>query len=154
MEFDIGIDETGRKAIAEQLERLLADTYALYGKTHAYHWNVEGPRFHSLHTMFEEQYRELWAALDEIAERIRALGHYAPMSLSALASRATIGSDNEVPSAEVMIKNLASGHQTLARIAKEALIVAEEHDDPSTADLLTIRAQTAEKTAWMLRASL
>ncbi len=76
------------------------------------------------------------------------------MSLSALASRATIGSDNDVPSAEVMIKNLASGHQTLARIAKEALIVAEEHDDPSTADLLTIRAQTAEKTAWMLRASL
>ncbi len=72
MEFDIGIDETGRKAIAEQLEKLLADTYALYGKTHAYHWNVEGPRFHSLHTMFEEQYRELWAALDEIAERIRA----------------------------------------------------------------------------------
>jgi starvation-inducible DNA-binding protein len=154
MDIDIGISEAGRDAIAGQLEAVLADTYALYGRTHAYHWNVTGPRFHSLHTLFEEQYRELWAALDEIAERIRALGVFAPMSLSVLAAKSTIGADNEVPSAEVMVKNLASGQEALARTAKEALGVAEDHGDPATADLLTIRAQTAEKTAWMLRASL
>ena len=154
MDIDIGIDAKARKDITAELRKVLAETYALYGKTHSYHWNVTGPRFHALHTMFETQYRELWAALDVIAERLRALGAFAPTSTSDMAALATIPLDNDVPDAEQMVRNLVTGHETLARVAKAALEVAEEHDDPSTADLLTVRVSVAEKTAWMLRSSV
>ncbi|HBT36354.1 MAG TPA: DNA starvation/stationary phase protection protein, partial [Hyphomonas sp.] len=80
MPVDIGLNDEARNTSADALRVLLAETYALYSKTHGYHWNVTGPRFNSLHTMFETQYNELWMALDEIAERIRALGHFAPTS--------------------------------------------------------------------------
>ncbi len=154
MDIEIGIDKAARKDIVAELRKVLAETYALYGKTHSYHWNVTGPRFHALHTMFEAQYRELWAALDVIAERLRALGAFAPTSTTDMAALATIPLDNDVPGAEEMIRNLAAGHETVSRSAKSALKVAEAHDDASTADLLTARATIAEKTAWMLRSSM
>ena len=75
MKIDIGIKSTDRKAIADGLSHFLADAYTLYLKTHAFHWNVTGPMFNSLHVMFEGQYTEQWAALDEIAARIRAIGY-------------------------------------------------------------------------------
>ncbi|MDZ7628616.1 MAG: DNA starvation/stationary phase protection protein [Parvularculaceae bacterium] len=148
-----GLDDNARKAVADVINGVLADTYVVYQKTHAYHWNVTGPRFHQLHVMFEEQYREMWAALDELAERTRALGEYAPASGEAFAALASIKSDDKTPpAAEQMIKNLLADHETLIRRTREALGVASEVDDAASEDLLTQRIQTHEKTAWMLRA--
>ncbi len=151
--IDIGLDENARKSVAEALNATLADTYALYMKTHAYHWNVTGPQFHTLHVMFEEQYREMWAALDEIAERVRALGVFAPTSGKQFADLASIESaDTSPPAATTMVERLLSDHETLIKRAREGLSTAEEAGDAASADLLTVRIQTHEKTAWMLRA--
>jgi starvation-inducible DNA-binding protein len=154
MPIDIGLTDTERKASVGALKKLLGETYALYAKTHGYHWNVTGPRFNSLHTMFMTQYTELWAALDEIAERIRALGHFAPGSPGEMTDLATIKPDNGIPEAGDMVANLAKGHEAVSRAAKEGLKIAEENGDAVSADLFTQRATIAEKTAWMLRASI
>lgn len=148
-----GLDSNARAAVAQALNGVLADTYTLYQKTHAYHWNVTGPQFHSLHIMFEEEYNEMWAALDVIAERVRALGQFAPASGKAFASLTSIESvESEPPAALAMVRNLLAGHETLIRRAREALTTAEEASDAASADLLTQRIQVHEKTAWMLRA--
>lgn len=148
-----GLDDNARKAVADALNGVLADTYVLYQKTHSYHWNVTGPHFVSLHAMFEEQYREMWAALDELAERVRALGAFAPASGKAFADLASIDSAEAAPpAADQMIKNLLSGNEALIRRARKALSVAAEVDDAASEDLITQRIQTHEKTAWMLRA--
>lgn len=154
MSLDVGLDKRDRGASIEALRKVLGETYALYFKTHGYHWNVTGPRFKALHELFMEQYTELWQALDELAERIRALGEFAPGSSDEIASYATIKPDNGVPDAEDMINNLVRGHETIARVAREGVDAAEGGDDVVTADLLTQRAAAAEKSAWMLRASL
>ena len=151
--IDIGIDENARKSVAEALNATLADTYSLYMKTHAYHWNVTGPQFHTLHIMFEEHYREMWTALDEIAERVRALGVFAPTSGKQFADLSAIENDESTPpSATQMVENLLSDHETLIKRARQGLSIAEEAGDAASADLLTVRIQTHEKTAWMLRA--
>lgn len=150
---NVGLDSNSRKAVAEALNGVLADTYMLYMKTHAYHWNVTGPQFHSLHNMFEEQYREMWAALDVLAERVRALGVFAPASGKIFSDLAGIESaESEPPAAPDMIRNLLSDHEKLVRRAREALETASEADDVGSEDLLTQRIQSHEKTAWMLRA--
>ncbi|MEO1250989.1 MAG: Dps family protein [Pseudomonadota bacterium] len=150
---DIGIDENARKSVAEALNATLADTYSLYMKTHAYHWNVTGPQFQTLHVMFEEQYREMWAALDEVAERVRALGVFAPTSGKQFADLSVIDSaDTTPPPATDMIARLLADHETLIKRAREGLAIAEDAGDAASADLLTVRIQTHEKTAWMLRA--
>lgn len=154
MSIDIGMSDKARKSSAAALKDLLGETYALYTKTHGYHWNVTGPRFNSLHDMFMTQYTELWAALDEIAERIRALGHFAPGSSGEMLEHASIKPDNGVPEAEEMVKNLAAGHEAVARAAKKGIKIAEDANDPVSVDLFTQRAQISEKTAWMLRASV
>ncbi|HBK91591.1 MAG TPA: DNA starvation/stationary phase protection protein [Parvularcula sp.] len=148
-----GLGNEARKAVADAVNGVLADTYVVYQKTHAYHWNVTGPQFHQLHVMFEEQYREMWAALDVLAERTRALGEFAPVSAEAFAALASIRSaDKTAPAADQMIANLLADHEALIRRTREALCIAEEADDAASADLLTQRIQTHEKTAWMLRA--
>lgn len=148
-----GLDANERNAVADALNGVLADTYVLYQKTHAYHWNVTGPQFPTLHALFEEQYREMWAALDEIAERVRALGAFAPASARIFASLASIESADETPpKAEQMIMILLEGHESLVRRARKALEMAGEVSDAASEDLLTIRIRTHEKTAWMLRA--
>jgi len=154
MQIDIGIPDASRQQIADGLGRLLADTYGLYLKTHAFHWNVTGPQFNTLHTMFMTQYTELWAALDEIAERIRALGHFAPGSYAQYAALTSIRDEPGVPKANDMIRQLVEGHETVARTARSIFPLAEEGNDESTADLLTQRLQIHEKTAWMLRSLL
>lgn len=154
MTIDIGIPAEQREKIAEGLARLLADTYTLYLKTHNYHWNVTGPLFNTLHSMFEEQYTELAQAVDEIAERIRALGHFAPGSYKAFAKLASVEEEEGVPSAEEMIRQLVVGQETVARTAREAFPVADDAGDQPTADLLTQRMQVHEKNAWMLRSML
>ncbi len=154
MKVEIGISETDRAKSAAALKRLLGETYALYIKTHGYHWNVTGPRFQSLHEVFMTQYTELWAALDELAERIRALGHFAPGSSAEMMNDASIEADASVPDAETMVANLARGHEAVARAARDGIEIAGDAGDDVTADLMTQRATIADKTAWMLRASL
>ena len=154
-ELNTGIDANARKSVAEALNGVLADSFVLYLKTHAYHWNVTGAQFPTLHALFETQYRELWDALDVIAERVRALGVFAPASAKAFRGLATIESAEDAPPpAMEMVANLLEGHEALIRRARKALAIAGEVDDPASEDLLTIRIQTHEKTAWMLRSIL
>lgn len=156
MDIDIGITETDRKAVAKGLSRLLADTTTLYLKTHNYHWNVRGPMFQTLHLLFETQYNELWMVGDLIAERIRALGVFAPGSYAAyskLTSLSTKG-DDDFMLAEKMIENLVKGHEAVVKTAREVMPVAEKAKDGVTIDLLTQRMQISEKSAWMLRSLL
>lgn len=152
--INIGISDKDRAAIAQGLSRLLADTYTLYLTTHNFHWNVTGPMFNTLHTMFMAQYNELFTAVDDIAERIRALGFHAPGSYSQFAKLATVQEETGVPKAQDMIRQLVQDHETVARTAREIFPVVEEAGDEPSADLLTQRLQLHEKTAWMLRAML
>ena len=152
--IDIGIPEQDRLAITEGLSRLLADTYTLYLKTHNFHWNVTGPMFNTLHLMFETQYTELATAVDEIAERIRALGVAAPGSYAQFAERTSIKEETGVPTAEEMIAQLVKDQETVARTARSVFPTADEAGDEPTADLLTQRMQIHEKTAWMLRSMI
>ncbi len=152
--LDNGITETNREAIASALSRLLADTHVLYLKTHNYHWNVTGPMFQTLHLMFELQYNELWTATDLIAERIRALGFFAPGTYKEYARLATIQEEEGVPAATDMIRLLVEGNDAASRTARAGLKIAEDASDAPTADLLTQRLQVHEKTAWMLRSLL
>ena len=152
--LDLGMDDDARKAIAAGLSRLLADTYTLYLKTHNFHWNVTGPQFNSLHTMFETQYTELALAVDLIAERIRALGEPAPGSYSAFAKLSSISEATDVPAATEMVRILAEDQLAVVRTARAVFPLADAAHDEPTADLLTQRMQVHEKTAWMLRANL
>lgn len=149
---DLGIDPDARRAIAQGLSRLLADTYTLYLKTHNYHWNVTGPQFNTLHQMFEVQYTELATAVDEIAERIRALDEFAPGSYSQYAALASVQEAEGVPDAATMIRELADDQLKVVRTARAVFPAADDAHDEPTADLLTQRMQVHEKTAWMLRA--
>ena len=151
--INTGLAENARKAVAAAVTETLADTYAVYNKTHGYHWNVTGPQFHTLHVLFEEQYREMWAALDELAERVRALGEFAPASARHMGELSGIeAEDGPPPPAATMVEQLVRDHETLIRNARNALSTAEEAGDAASADLLTVRIQSHEKTAWMLRA--
>jgi starvation-inducible DNA-binding protein len=154
MGIDIGIKDKDRKAIAEGLGRLLADSYTLYLKTHNFHWNVTGPMFNTLHLMFEQQYAELALAVDLIAERIRALGHPAPGSYVAFARLTSIEEETGVPTAEDMIRQLVAGQEAVVRTARKLFAVVDKAHDEPTADLLTQRMQVHEKNAWMLRSLL
>jgi starvation-inducible DNA-binding protein len=154
MKPNIGISEEARGAMAEGLGRLLSDTYTLYLKTHRYHWNVEGPMFQALHQMFMVQYTELWNAVDLIAERIRALGEYAPGTYKAFVELSSIDDDegDVPPSAMEMVRNLMEGHEQVAATARNVFETAEAANDQVSCDLLTQRMEVSEKTAWMLRA--
>jgi starvation-inducible DNA-binding protein len=151
MRVNIGINEESRQEIAKSLSKLLADSYTLYLKTHNYHWNVTGPMFNALHTMFEEQYTELAAAVDEIAERIRALGVPAPGSYAEFAKLASIDEAKGGENADEMIRQLVVGQEAIVRTAREAFPVADDARDEATVDLLTQRMHIHEKNAWMLR---
>jgi starvation-inducible DNA-binding protein len=154
MEINLGINSADREQIAAGLSNLLADSYTLYLKTHNYHWNVEGPMFNSLHLMFETQYTELAAAVDEIAERIRALGIKAPGSYSTFSELTSVDEALGGESAEEMIRQLALGQELVVRTARAAFPIADAANDEPTADLLTQRMQIHEKNAWMLRSML
>ncbi|RZA03740.1 MAG: DNA starvation/stationary phase protection protein [Proteobacteria bacterium] len=152
--LNIGISDADRKSTTDGLSKLLADTYTLYLKTHNFHWNVTGPQFQTLHLMFEGHYTELAEAVDVIAERIRSLGHFAPGSYSEFAKLTTVKEADGTPSATEMVKQLVEGHETVIRTARELIPTTDKAHDEATADLLTQRMQTHEKTAWMLRALL
>ncbi len=152
--IDIGIKAQDRKAIADGLSRLLADTYTLYLKTHNFHWNVTGPMFQTLHLMFETQYNELALAVDLIAERIRALGYPAPGSYADYAKLSSIKDAKGVPAATKMIAELVAGQEAVVRTARSIFPLVEQANDEPTADLLTQRLTVHEQNAWMLRSLL
>lgn len=152
--MDIGISDTHRKQITDGLSHLLADSYVLYLMTHNFHWNVTGPMFRTLHLMFMEQYTEQWNALDQIAERIRSLGHPAPATYKAFVKLATIQEVDGVPKAVEMISLLVSAQEQTAKTARGLFALVEEANDQPTADLITQRLEVHEKTAWMLRSLL
>ena len=153
--INIGISDKDRAAIAQGLSRLLADTYTLYLTTHNFHWNVTGPMFNTLHTMFMVQYTELWNAVDPVAERIRSLGHPAPGSYAQFSQLATVPDvPTTPPKAMEMVRILVQGHEAVARTARELFPMADNASDEPTADLLTQRMTVHEQTAWMLRSLL
>jgi starvation-inducible DNA-binding protein len=154
VKIDTGIDAADRRVIAEGLAGVLADSYTLYLKTHKYHWNVTGPMFQTLHVMFEAHYTELAMAVDELAERIRALGSMAPGSYREFTALNSVGEDEDEPDATEMIRRLVKGHEAVVRTARAAFPAAEKVGDQATMDLLTQRMQVHEKTAWMLRSLL
>jgi len=149
--IDIGISDVARKKIAEQLGALLADSYTLYLQTHNFHWNVTGPMFPQLHQMFEVHYTELAVAVDDIAERIRSLGEPAPGTYKAFATLSRINEVDSIPTADEMVKLLTSGHEQVFKTCREALVIAQDADDESSAALISDRMRVHEKTAWMLR---
>lgn len=155
--IDIGISTKERKKISDGLSRFLADSYTLYLKTHNFHWNITGPMFNSLHTMFETQYNEQWTALDDIAERIRALGFNAPGSYREFVALSSIPEEPGLTDSadwREMVRQLVLGNEAVCRTARDVLEIADDADDAPTEDLLTQRLQTHEKYAWMLRSLL
>jgi starvation-inducible DNA-binding protein len=141
-------------AIAAQASRLLADSYVLYLKTHNFHWNVTGPMFTTLHTLFETQYTELALAVDEIAERIRALGEPAPGTYRRFLELAGVQETDGIPRAVEMIEILVADSRRVVETARELVRVAEQHGDDATADLAIRRIELHEKNAWMLASHL
>lgn len=152
--IDIGIKDADRSKIAGGLANLLADSYTLYIKTHAFHWNVTGPMFADIHELTERQYTELAGAIDVIAERIRALGFYSPGSGSQFAKLTSVKEETGVPTAEKMLKQLVEGQEAVVKTARKGLPLADKANDQSTADLLATRMSVHEKNAWMLRSLL
>ena len=143
-----------RKAVAEGLAKLLADTYAAYLKTHGYHWNVRGPNFSQLHTLFMAQYTEMWTAIDEVAERIRALGELAPQGYGAFGNLSSIKDGDPSKGAEEMLKDLISSQETLVGTLYAILPTAQAAGDEVSASLISDRLTAHEKHIWMLRSSL
>ena len=155
--INIGISDKDRAAISDGLGRMLADTYTLYLTTHNFHWNVTGPMFNSLHNMFMDQYTEQWTALDEIAERIRALGFNAPGSYAEFDRLTSIREEPGAtggPDWQSMVRQLVAGNEAVCRTARSVLSIADDADDEPTEDLLIGRLQIHEKYAWMLRSLL
>ena len=151
---NIGITADDRAKVASELSKVLADSYTLYMMTHNFHWNVTGPMFNTLHTMFMDQYTELWQALDLIAERIRALGHFAPGTYAEFAKLSSIAEPTSIPSSDEMVTMLLGANEAVARTVRAAFECADAVNDQPTADILTQRLDVHEKTAWMLRSLL
>ena len=153
VKIDTGLNADERNSVAEELTKVLADSFAVYLKTHGYHWNVRGPEFFSFHNLLEQQYRDIWAALDEIAERIRALGVLAPQSFSGFGNLTSIKDGEPDKEAIPMLKELLADHDTLIATARKAFQVADEAGDEASADLLTQRLAAHAKFAWRLRST-
>lgn len=149
--INIGIDEKDRRIVCKGLAKLLADTYLLYLKTQNFHWNVTGPMFKPLHEMFEEQYKEMAESIDVIAERIRALGEFAPGSFATFSKISSLKEDCNIHSAQDMIICLLQGNEAVVTTARETLASTDSCEDDVTADLMVNRMRIHEKNAWMLR---
>ncbi|GJM03539.1 MAG: DNA starvation/stationary phase protection protein [Rhodomicrobium sp.] len=152
---DIGVKKKKREEVAKHLAGFLATSYMLYMKTLYYHWNVTGPHFHSLHETFEEQYTDLHAAGDILAERVRALGHFTPGTFKEYIKLSAIDEDDTLPgSADKMVENLLHDNEACSKEARSVLKVAEEAGDEVTADMMVERMAQHDEAAWMLRATL
>jgi len=148
------MSKKSNEAVVEALSELLASSYTLYLKTHNYHWNVTGPMFTTLHTLFETQYTELALAVDEIAERIRTLGAFAPGSFTAFAELSVVSEETGHPNAKEMIRVLVADQKAISDAAQRVIEAADSANDAASEDLGTRRMDIHEKNAWMLRSHL
>lgn len=146
-----GLEFEARREISKQLSAILTDTYYLVIKSHIYHWNVVGPMFHAIHKMTEDQYKDMFAATDVIAERIRALGFHAPLSEAAGPGQASVSMETSAKSAADMLKDLIDDHESAIRKMRQAAGLAEKYKDFVSHDLLVGRMTFHEQVAWMLR---
>jgi starvation-inducible DNA-binding protein len=154
LELMVGLKEKERKQVAELLHTLLASMYALYLKTQNYHWNVTGINFPPFHALFQSQYEELAEAIDEVAERIRALGFFPIGSFSSFLSLSLIKDEIQVRPSVEMLKQLLTDHQVIITFMREHLPAIEQVEDGATADLINKRLAVHEKASWILRSSL
>jgi len=154
VEPNLNLKPKDREALCQILQGLLASSYALYLKTQNFHWNVTGPAFQSYHLMFQAQYEELAESIDEMAERIRALGFFPEGSFKSFTKTSLIKDAEEVLAPLEMIKCLLQDHETLIYYLREKLPFAEKVEDGATADFINSRLAVHEKTAWMLRSTL
>ncbi len=152
---NIGISETNKQSVADELNRLLADEFLLYTKTRKFHWNVEGPQFHDLHLFFEKQYDQLAVIMDEVAERIRKIGHYALGSMKQfLAEASLLEHENNATPSEAMLQELLDDHETIIRRLRSDIDKFDEkYKDAGSADFITGLVEKHETMAWMLRAT-
>ena len=154
MSLNIELADQAKRDCAEALSKVLSDTFILYLKTHNFHWNVEGPQFIALHKLFEEQYQDLWNSLDDIAERIRALGQPAPGTTAKFKELAEIRENDRVPPATEMLRKLMSDNETATRTIRAALSTAQAAADEATAGLLANRLTYHEKQLWMMKSMM
>lgn len=155
MKTSIGINPKAREKTADFLAAILADEYILYTKTRKAHWNVEGGDFHAMHVFFEEQYGELETIIDEIAERIRQIGHFPPATLKEFLELTHLTEDREEKNdSKSFIKDLTKDHESIITHIRENINTIEEEMDFGTSDFITGIMMTHEKHAWMLRAHL
>jgi starvation-inducible DNA-binding protein len=152
--LDIGIERADRAKLAELLGAALANSYVLYAKVQGFHWNVTGPMFYSIHKSTEEQYEDLAASIDEIAERIRAVGFKSPTTLARFLQIADVQEEASNPEAAEMVRILVHDHEAVAKSLRAAVEEADRLEDVFTADLLTARIGKHEQYAWMLRAMI
>lgn len=154
MEHNTGMNQDERASISGALNKLLADIYILYIKTQNFHWNVTGPEFFSLHKLFEKQYEDLAEEIDEVAERIRALGFYVEATSQNFRKFSSIPEESHLLAKHEMIQQLVEGHEQVLREARKLSTLAEKHQDPATIDLLGRHMAAHEKAAWFLRSQV
>ena len=156
MKTQIGITETNRQAVANELAKVLADETVLYTKTKNAHWNIEGPDFYDKHKFFETQFGQLDEIIDSVAERIRSIGHYAPATLKSYLSLThlteTIREKND---SYGFIKELLVDHESIIIVLREHIkSFTDNFHDQGTSDFITGLMETHEKMAWFLRSHL
>ena len=145
-------NESQQSEVAKALSQTLANTFVLYLKTQNYHWNVEGSKFVAIHKLTEEHYQNLFLAIDELAERIRALGFYAPGTMKDFAEISTIKDAKSMPIADTkMIADLVDDHVSIVSSLKKAIKTSDKDDDTTTTDILSGRRKFHEEAAWMLK---
>jgi starvation-inducible DNA-binding protein len=155
MKVNIGISDKNRQAVALALNQLLADEHVLYNKTRSYHWDVEGPSFMEFHKLYEGQYTELAEMIDEIAERIRTIGHYAEGRLKEIIKLASLEEPDVPTDQSSQIENLESDHEVIiVRLRKLITDFDEKYKDIGSSDFVTGMLKQHEKMAWMLRSYL
>ncbi len=153
MVTNIGISDSNRQAVAIVLNTLLADEFVLYTKTRNAHWNVEGADFYDKHKFFESQFEQLDEVIDDVAERIRTLGHYAAANLKSFLSLTHLTEQSRESNDSLgFIKELLADHESIIIHLRENInIFANEYNDLGTSDFITGLMQTHEKMAWFLR---
>jgi len=154
MELEIGMNQEARASISGALSQFLANTYTLYLKTQNFHWNISGPEFYSLHKLSEKQYEEMADAIDEIAERIRALGFFVEGTMSAFQDASSIEEDDKIHPKHIFLEGLVHAQEVVIREARSLAKLAEKHGDAATVDLMGRRLNVHEKAAWMLRSQI
>lgn len=155
MKVNIGISEKNRQAVALQLNRILADEHVLYQKTRNYHWSVEGPSFMEFHKLYESQYDQLAEMIDEIAERIRTIGHFAEGRLKELLKLTDLEEPAVPVEQSVQIANLEADHEVIImKLRKLIKEFDEKYKDIGSSDFITGLLKQHEKMAWMLRSYL